>query len=1195
MTQAAPGDVDLTFQPDGFTADEVRSVAITPADRVLAGGYLSGTNLLGDELAGMAYFKADGAFDSGFGVPGSLAMVSALAVDASGYVVCAGIQTNSLNAVVRRLDPLGVLDPTIDLVFNGALSPWIYDLELQSDGRLLVAGSFTRVGSASRTNLVRIHTDGTVDLSFKTNFNAAGSILAITLQADDKILVGGSFTHINGTLRRGIARLNVDGSLDATFNPGTGVQGMVKAIGVQADGRILMGGYFFAVNGVLRSGLARLLPNGQLDTTFDPGEGAELIGVDNPGGGPSVDALVRQGDGRWIVGGDFNHFGGVAHPNLVRLHWDGAVDENFDVGTGPNAPVRSMVLDSNGYLAIGGEFTSVNGVDRPRVARIESDGRRPVLPIIVTHPSDLLVTIGQTAKFTVAAMGTPEIRYVWRKGGLQLPNQTNASLTLSNAQLPDAGRYSVMVYNTAGEIISSTANLTVNPAPVAPTIVAQPTGGFLKAGDAITLSAAASGSKPLVWQWRLGTADVSGATNSSLTFASIASGQAGSYVARVANGAGFALSVAAPVAVYIPPTNVTEWAGSNTTLRVQAFGPGPFGYQWLHEGTNLPGATKTSLLITNLTLDHEGDYTVILTNTTSRATSPPAFLAVNMPPRLLAQPATTSVASGELVPLSVSALGSPPLNFQWRLQGTNLPGATASTLNLGPVAASDAGYYSVVVANAFGSVTSRVATVTIVDGAASALYLGDASTFSGGTVSVPLDLVGVGTENTLAFNLEFDPELLTLLSVSNGLAIAADTSVVLNTEEIDNGHAGILIAQPGGFEFAAGTNHLLTFNFGVAQGISAATVTPVTFGATPVATAVLSSTVRPLAATYDGARVVIEAGLEGDLNPAPGGDGLLTAADWAAVARLVGGLVEVEAGSETLRADCAPAETLGDGVLDAADWTQTGRYAAGIDAPKLAGGPSSLSGAQAALAAVETDDTPAVLEELARIDSGSEGRRLGLMSAGTGTRRFEVSGAVAPVGDTVSLEVRLQAIGDENTAGFTLIYDPAKLRYLSGLSADGLPAGAVMLLNTNKTGQGRLGVLIGQFAGEAFPAGLHTVLRVQFEVVGEDTAVVGFGDTPVRREVVNSEAHVLATTYASASVRVELPPQAPLPLKPARQRNGTLLLRWNAAQPGHYVLETSSDLRTWTLLREWTVTSASTLEFNETEVGIQPQKFFRVR
>lgn len=287
--------------------------------------------------------------------------------------------------------------------------------------------------------------------------------------------------------------------------------------------------------------------------------------------------------------------------------------------------------------------------------------------------------------------------------------------------------------------------------------------------------------------------------------------------------------------------------------------------------------------------------------------------------------------------------------------------------------------------------------------------------------------------------------------------MTADTSLVLNTEEIDQGHIGILIAQPGGFEFAAGTNHLLTFNFSVAQGIAAATMTAINFGASPVTTALLSSAVRPLTADYDGARVVIvRAGLEGDLSPAPGGDGLLTAADWAAVARLVGGLVPIESGSEALRADCAPAETLGDGILDAADWTQTGRYVVGIDSPKLAGGPSSLTGAQAALAGMAADDAGDVLEELARNVAETGRRHIGLMAAGGGTRRFEVSGAESPVGGIVTLEVRLQAVGDENTAGFTLIYDPAKLRYLGGLAGGGLPEGAVMLLNTNKTSQGRL-------------------------------------------------------------------------------------------------------------------------------------------
>ena len=125
------------------------------------------------------------------------------------------------------------------------------------------------------------------------NPSANGSVYAIAQQDDGKVLIGGTFTTVNGTARNGIARLNADGSLDTSFDPGTGADNFVQALAQQADGKVLIGGSFNDINGTARNGIARLNADGSLDTGFDPGTGANNI----------VFALAQQADGKVMIGG----------------------------------------------------------------------------------------------------------------------------------------------------------------------------------------------------------------------------------------------------------------------------------------------------------------------------------------------------------------------------------------------------------------------------------------------------------------------------------------------------------------------------------------------------------------------------------------------------------------------------------------------------------------------------------------------------------------------------------------------------------------------------------------------------------------------------------------------------------------------------------------------------------------------------
>ena len=151
------------------------------------------------------------------------------------------------------------------------------------------------------------------------NPGANSYVYALAVQADGKIVVGGSFTTLGGQPRNYIGRLNPDGTLDTAFNPGANA--FVDALAVQADGKIVVGGYFTTLGGHLRFFIGRLNPDGSLDTTFDPGSNGTVI------------ALAVQSDGKIGVGGWFSMLGGQLRNHIGRLSSDTAAWQNLSTDT----------------------------------------------------------------------------------------------------------------------------------------------------------------------------------------------------------------------------------------------------------------------------------------------------------------------------------------------------------------------------------------------------------------------------------------------------------------------------------------------------------------------------------------------------------------------------------------------------------------------------------------------------------------------------------------------------------------------------------------------------------------------------------------------------------------------------------------------------------------------------------------------
>lgn len=259
----------------------------------------------------------------------------------------------------------GSLDTDYDL--QAGANNFIYSGVLQTDGRLVIGGDFTQVNGVARNRIARLNQDGSLDSTFSSAFlGPNGTVRTVFSQSDNRILMGGAFNIVNGTNRSSIARLNYNGTLDETFNPGSGADSSVYVIKEAFSGaerQVLVGGSFSTFNQIIRHGIVRLKDTGAVDLTFNPGSGANGV----------VYAIAVQQDGKVLVGGTFTTMDNVARGRIARLNADGSLDATFN-SVGANNAIRDICVQFDGKILIGGLFTLVNGVSRSHIARLNADG-----------------------------------------------------------------------------------------------------------------------------------------------------------------------------------------------------------------------------------------------------------------------------------------------------------------------------------------------------------------------------------------------------------------------------------------------------------------------------------------------------------------------------------------------------------------------------------------------------------------------------------------------------------------------------------------------------------------------------------------------------------------------------------------------------------------------------------------------------
>ena len=268
----------------------------------------------------------------------------------------------------------GLVDTSfIDPNINGRVEA----IAIQADKKILIGGRFTTVAGVTKNRIARLNYDGTLDNTFNigANLGVSNTLRGIVVQPDQKILICGNFQIARGVFVYHAARLEPDGSLDTTFGPANTSAGCA-AIGLQPDGKVVLGGDFAQIQGVTQNGIARLETDGSLDTTFNTGVNVGTSGI--------VRSILIQPDGKIVIGGDFDLARGVLQNGFARLNSDGSLDTSFNTGGVPGVvgpgDIFNMSLQPDGKIVLVGDFSSFRGgtlqFNSRMIARSNTDGTR---------------------------------------------------------------------------------------------------------------------------------------------------------------------------------------------------------------------------------------------------------------------------------------------------------------------------------------------------------------------------------------------------------------------------------------------------------------------------------------------------------------------------------------------------------------------------------------------------------------------------------------------------------------------------------------------------------------------------------------------------------------------------------------------------------------------------------------------------
>ncbi|MCX6545926.1 MAG: Ig-like domain repeat protein, partial [Acidobacteria bacterium] len=423
------GTVDSGFNP-GDSQSVVRALAVQADGRILVGGSFSALD--GSGPMNVARLGPDGTLDSTFTPPAD-GGINTLAVQPDGKILLGGYFTSlggESRSRIGRLDPNGSLDSTFNPGASSNLRTRfvVWSIQVQPDGKILVAGDFDTLAGSNRPAIGRLNANGSIDTTFTSPFQTGTSIYAIAVQPDGKVLVSGGLAGSAGFI---LKRLNTDGSIDTTFASPLPTDGNTYAIALQTDGRILLCGYVGSA-----AYLYRLNSNGTFDETF-------TSQID----GSAASIVALQSDGKVLVGGWFSAVDGQPRSGIARLTNNIAASQEFS-------------LDVNA-----GRLTWMRGGSSPELmwTAFESSTDGSTWSPVVLAPN---TTVTRTAGGWSGSVAQPHVKGTFRALGYYGTGPSSGSLLISTLHVDHAYDSTTAVSVSPGsprEGESATITATVSP------------------------------------------------------------------------------------------------------------------------------------------------------------------------------------------------------------------------------------------------------------------------------------------------------------------------------------------------------------------------------------------------------------------------------------------------------------------------------------------------------------------------------------------------------------------------------------------------------------------------------------------------------------------------------------------------------------------------------------------------------------
>lgn len=766
----AIGDIDLAFDPR--VEGNVQALAVQPDGRIIIGGSFFNVAKAAQSKT-MARLMPDGTLDTSFLTPTFDGEVKCVLVQPDGKIVIGGT-FNSVNGTRRsnlaRLNAGG----TLDTAFVSHQGAEVVALALQSDGKLLLGGGFTK-------RVTRVYSDGSADPSFAPPA-ISNAVQSIALQRDGRMLVAGSSNIVNGT---SLARLIYNGTLETAFSPTVTA---LKGCMLQPDGKILVYGGFTTINGTARRGLARLNTDGSVDAFFD-------AILDN-----EVDNVALQADGKIILQGSFTTIAGVAQPYLARLHADGTLDTGFRPSFRGNG-IMSLALQQDGRLLVGGSFLDAGGHSRSYLARLLNDPSTESLITVNDSRVQWLrggaAAEAESVVFDVSTDGgaswgnlgrATRVQGRWELGGLSLPASGSMRALATARSGGGAGssslieaRQSFSGYLTPQlQVLKDSRRLikggTVDLGQVQTVatklinVTLKNTGRAPLTGLAVTLNGSSAytlvkGAPTTLLPGKSAVLEV--------RFSRADPGTQSATLKILSNDVHFSpfdvvLTAEVPAPPNIPaPVNHLEMMheGRRHTLTFAFISASePRTYQWRKNGVLLPTQTFDTIQFDPVRMSDAGAYTLTVISPDGRAVSEPLYVGV-----IRAAPVLVQAQSGRQITLTAVASAPPgaTLEYQWvRLDsnGDIYLGTERSQTLTNLRAGDDATYFCYVGFSlygpgqgAFGGATGY--TRVIVDTAPQllsfslpAVYVGENIAFSIPALGSPLRFSATGLPNGIVLN-----------------------------------------------------------------------------------------------------------------------------------------------------------------------------------------------------------------------------------------------------------------------------------------------------------------------------------------------------------------------------------------------------------------------------------------------------------